>query len=357
MPRLGITRFVLVTLAIGAAGMFLGRWLQIPGGAFTGALLVTAVGRLLGGPMAEPPKWLRSLARIILGLSIGATVTPQTVATVGRALLPIAAMVFIVIALSLLAAWAIHRWAHMDLPTALCSTAPGALAAMVALADDLLGDARVVASMHLVRLLSVLAVIPTLVHLWFPRSLESIARHTVSVATVPLWQWAALLALGLAVGAVALRLQVPAAEILAGLGVATLLGPLWLRGAPFPGDGKLFAQWIVGASVGVTVTRQALRDFRPFALAGVLMTLYLLLTGLAQGWLLAQWSGIDLVTCLVGCAPGGADNLILLSDELGADTQLVTAMHISRMIIVVLLVPVLTRYAARPRAIVLAKIP
>jgi uncharacterized membrane protein AbrB (regulator of aidB expression) len=51
--------------------------------------------------------------------------------------------------------------------------------------------------------------------------------------------------------------------------VAALLNPTWLRLAALPAAWRLFAQWIVGAGVGVTVTRETLRHFKPFALAAL----------------------------------------------------------------------------------------
>ena len=346
MSRLELSRQVFYTLALGAIGAWAARLLQIPGGAFTGAVLVTALARLLNGPLAEPPPWLRSAARIALGLTIGATITPQTLQAVARALLPVGIMVAAMIVLSLLVAWALRRWTAMNTPTALCGSAPGALAAMVALADDLGGDARVVASMHLVRLISVVLFVPPLVAQLLLRGASQAMSPAAPALAGAWWRLGLLLVVGLVAGTLAGRLKVPAGEILASMAVAAILGPTWLGLPQLPATWKLFAQWIIGAGVGATVTRAALRDYRPYALAGGLMTAFLILSGLALGWSLSRISSLDLVTCIIGSAPGGADNMIILAGELGADTQMVTAMHVSRMVIVMLLLPLLTRYAA-----------
>ncbi len=127
------------TLTVGALGVLAARALAIPGGAFTGAMLATAAASLLSVPLSEPPKRLKSTARIVLGITVGASVTGDTISAVASALLPVAIMVVTLVALSLLVAWALTRWTRMDPATALCSSSPGALAAMVALADDLGG--------------------------------------------------------------------------------------------------------------------------------------------------------------------------------------------------------------------------
>lgn len=349
MATIGTWRKVGCTLLVGAVGVVAARALSLPGGAFTGAMLATAIASLLQAPLGEPPKWLRSAARVVLGLTVGASVTPDTVGAVARALVPVAIMVVAMVALSLLAARLLSRLTHMDRATALCGSSPGALAAMVALSEDLGGNPPVVASMHLVRLVSVLLFVPAFVAAAFSRGAAApvpVAAVAAGPSLVAL-RLGALLGLGLAAGYVAVRLKVPAPELLAGLAVAALLNPLLLRVPALPSTWRVFAQWIVGAGVGATVTRQTLRDYRPFALAGGLMTAFLIAAGLGLGWLLYRASGVDLVTCIVGCAPGGADTMIILAADLGADPQLVAAMHVSRLVILMVLLPVISRVAAR----------
>jgi len=324
MSRLGISRAVLLALFLGAIGAALGRALRIPGGAFTGALFLTAIGRLLQWPVAESPRWLRSAARTVLGITVGATVTAETIREVGRAFGPVVIMVLTMIALGIAAAWAIHRLTRMPWPTALFGCAPGALANMVAAADDLGGDARVVASMHLVRLMSVTAFMPALVLALFgagaPAAGVSLVAPTAaapaaaaSFLSAQTGRLAVLLGVGIAAGALANRFKVPAGEILAGMAVAAVLGPLWLDGAPIPASWRFFAQWIVGAGVGATITRSALRDFRPYALGGALMTVFLIVSGLLLGWALSLVTSVDLATAIMGSAPGSADNMIILA--------------------------------------------
>lgn len=338
---------IALTLVIGAVGVVLGRMLHIPGGAVTGAMLGTAIVRVLGAPLEQSPEWARSGARSMLGLAIGATVTVETVQTVARAFVPIMLMLLALTGLSLGTAYAINRLTRMPLPTALCGSAPGALAAMVTAAEDLGGNAPVVASMHMVRLVSVMLVVPSLVQAWFGNA-ETTAPIVAEVgqAAPAVWRLGLLLLLGIGAGFLARRYRLPAGELLAGLLVAALLNPLILHVPNVPNSWRLFAQWVIGAGVGATLTRETLRDFRPFALAGALMTVFLILSGLLLGWLLYITTPLDMVTCIMGSAPGGADTMIILAGELNADVQLVAAMHVSRMIILMLLLPVLVRTAA-----------
>lgn len=333
-----------LTLLVGLGGALLAKRYGFPGGAFTGAMLATAGARLCTAPLEDPPKWLQVVARIVLGLTIGALVTPDTLRSIVQMAIPVTATVLAMAALGTLAAWAISRFTGMPLPTALCAATPGVLAAMVALADDLGADARVVASMHLVRLMSTVVLVSALVR-GLPAPAAAAPTAATGMASGGWPQLCCLLASGLAAGFVARRCGLPAGELLAGLVVAAVLNPVWLHLSHLPATWRLFAQWVVGVGVGATVTRAALRDFLPHALTGGLMTAFLIAAGLALACALSPATSIDLVTCIVGSAPGGADAMIILGGELGANVQLVAVMHVARQVILMLILPVLTRVA------------
>ena len=99
MATIGTWRKVGGTLLVGAVGVVAARALSLPGGAFTGAMLATAIASLLQAPLGEPPKWLRSAARVVLGLTVGASVTPDTLGP-SRGLVPVAIMVVAMVALN-----------------------------------------------------------------------------------------------------------------------------------------------------------------------------------------------------------------------------------------------------------------
>ncbi len=348
---------VWIALVVALAGIWLGHTFPIPGGPFTGAMIVTGAVNLWLGTLRDAPKWLQTASRAVLGLSIGASVTNETVQAIAASLAPVVIMIVLVTVLGIVAAWAISRYTRMRLPTALCGAAPGALPAMVTLSEDLGGESPVVATMHLIRLISILLIVPTLVTVSFAPQ-EAVAAAPVLEATTPFHpalSLALLVAAGLAAGFVARHFNLPAGDLLAPMFVAALMNPTWLQIAVFPNSLRLFSHWIIGMGVGVSINAKVLRDFKPFMVAGVLMTAFLITSGFALGWLLSVITEIDLLTAVIGCAPGGATPLIILAGELGADAQLVAAMHVSRMLILMVLLPVLIRGTARRLATGTAK--
>lgn len=345
-----------LSLFFSALGVWLAPLLGVPGGAFTGAMLATGAANLVFGNLQDAPRCMQLLARVILGLSIGVSVTEETIQAIARSFLPVVIMIVAVTLLGLIAAWAISRYTSMSMPTALCGAAPGALPAMVALSEDLGGEAPVVATMHLIRLVSILLIVPTLATVAFPAPAAEAAAPILSgpamaMPFAPVVTIFILVALGAIAGLLGRKVKMPAGDLLAPMLLAAVVNPAWLHIQAFPPELRLYSNWIIGLGVGASITVAVLRRFKPFALAGTLMTAFLIINGLALGWLLSVLTEIDLLTAILGCSPGGATALIILSAELGADAQLVAAMHVTRMIILMVLLPVLIKGAARRLAV------
>jgi len=127
-----------------------------------------------------------------------------------------------------------------------------------------------------------------------------------------------------------------------------LLGPLLavaalhLAGqrAPAPEALRSGGQIVVGAAVGVafvpTVAALALALW-PLVLANALATT---LCGVGGAWLLHRWTRVDLRTCYLSAAIGGASDMQALAERFGADADIVATAHVLRLSLVVLVVPV-----------------
>ena len=156
---------LLVSAAVG--GLALQRS-GLSGGIVIGAMVGSAAWSLAsGGAEVVIPGPIRSGALIVLGATIGAGITRQSVHETSRYLLPaVLASVLIIaagIGISLLL-----RAIGIAPPEDLLATSPGALSAVVGVAADRGENATVVGVFHTVRVLVVLATLPLLVALMPP---------------------------------------------------------------------------------------------------------------------------------------------------------------------------------------------
>ncbi len=153
---------VLLTLLVGIAGGLAALRLHIPAGALVGSLVAVGVLRLGGAPVAEIPMGVRRAAQMAIGAMLGASFSWGDL-LVRTLLVPALALTALLFALSVAAAWVIVRTARWSWTAAVLSTAPAGMTELSLSADALGLDASAVAALHLVRVTTVVLVVPWLV--------------------------------------------------------------------------------------------------------------------------------------------------------------------------------------------------
>lgn len=76
-----------------------------------------------------------------------------------------------------------------------------------------------------------------------------------------------------------------------------------------------------------------------------------------NGYLIARWSGIKLITSLLGAIPGTASANVAISHEFGADPPVVAVLQYLRLLMVALLVPIIAGLINSDTAILTPEIP
>lgn len=107
---------------------------------------------------------------------------------------------------------------------------------------------------------------------------------------------------------------------------------------------QTFAKIFIGLNIGSMLDTGIIAEIKaillPFALS-----LALTITGaILLGWILYRFSKLDIVTALFCCIPGGASEVISISEEYGANQRIVSAFHSARIIFIVVITPFLLTY-------------
>src|ERR1044072_5511333 len=142
--------------SVGAAA--LGRS-RLPAGWLSGAIIGVSAAALSGRQVFVPPQVGR-IVYVILGISLGSSVTPETVATMVTWPLSMLALTIAMVAVttSVMAYLKfVHGW---DTLSALFAAAPGALAQAMALAQDTGANVRAIAMVQTVRLFILAVALP-----------------------------------------------------------------------------------------------------------------------------------------------------------------------------------------------------
>jgi len=150
----------------------LGGWLLrriVPASYVLVPMLLTALLHIAGAALPAIPAAALVAAQVVVGAGLGESVSYRDLRAVGgqwwRVLLLVAAM----LALSLLLGAALHAWTGMEMPAALLSVAPGGLIEMALTASTVGADAAVVTSLQMVRLYTIIGIVPIALKLWFGR--------------------------------------------------------------------------------------------------------------------------------------------------------------------------------------------
>ena len=160
-------------------------------------------------------------------------------------------------------------------------------------------------------------------------------------------RWAGLVVLT-AVLATALSLvQVPAAELFAGLVVATAMALLG-RAPRVPPRVSVAAQAVLGVTIGALVQPSTLGRLGGRWVAVVAVSVGTLAVSMTAGAVMGRRRGISPLTGMLALTAGGASGLTAISRELGGDDRVVAVVQYLRVGIVTGTLPLVVALAAAP---------
>lgn len=344
---LGKSKHFLPTLSVGAVGGGLAFWCTLPLPWLLGALLATTACSLLGIRL-HPPKALRKVVLVVIGVLLGSAFSPDIAGdiTVWSASLAIMLVVtFIMMAFSV---WFCRKIAGYSEATALYSGVPGGLSAVTLMAADSKADLRIVGLTHAVRILILLLAIPPVLNWVGHVSVQARPMDLASWLFFPALDDIVLLSGAGVVGMMLARvLRFPNPLL---FGPALLSGALHVSGATeatIPPVIVAMAQIIIGTSVGVRFSGTRLASIGRNMLLAAIQAAVLLVIAILAAWGVHAVTGFSQAAALLAYMPGGAPELSLVALSLGIDPAFVTSHHLLRITVLILLLPMMLKLINR----------
>jgi hypothetical protein len=333
------------TLAIALGGGLAFIFLGLPAALVSGSVVAVVTAALCGRPMKVPPPVAR-VGYVVIGVFLGAVVTPETLHGVATWPMSIALLLLASICMTL-ATMAylhiVHRW---DLFSALMGASPGAMAQVISLSTELGGNLRGVAVVQTFRVLLLVVGLPNglaLFGLVVPAM--PVARGEADLAV--LGQMIVLALVAIACAAVFVRLRFPGgllfgamagSGVLHGFGLIHAVLPWWIGGAAVITLGAL-----VGSRFTGTTPRMLVRDLGAalgsFVVAMAVATVFIL----TVAWLLP----FSIANIVIAFSPGAQDTMMVLALALHLDPVYVGAHHLARFLMVTIAVGAAARPVAR----------
>jgi len=336
-PRSELIRRFAETLLYGGVGAAVLGLAGLPAGYLSGSIVGVSAAALSGRPVVVPPQVGR-IVYVILGISLGSSVTPETVATMVTWPVSMIALALAMTAVttSVMAYLKfVHGW---DTLSALFAAAPGALAQAMALAAETGANVRAIAMVQTVRLFILAVALPIIF-----ASFGVAGLPPPRGAPGPLMQSAVELGLLVAASAgaalLAFRFNVPGGLIVGAMAASGVLhGGGWVH-AFLPVPVAICSFVVMGAMIGTRLGGADLRQLARLGLVGI----GALLVGSTVGFLFAAliaWAlNLRLADVVMAYAPGAIEAMTIIAFALHLDPVFVGVHHLARFTFMSLVLP------------------
>jgi membrane AbrB-like protein len=311
----------------------------------SGAILAVAIAACAGRPMLMPQLLARALF-VVIGISLGSVVSPETLHGVASYPFSIAVLIAAIVCISAGGTaylYCVHGW---TLLSGFLASSPGAMSQVLVMAAELGGEMRAIAIVQSIRVVIIAFGLPSTLSL-FGLAGQAARRDNGPLTFAVADELAVLVAVSTVVAFIAFRFRFPggllfgamlASAVLHGTGLVHAVVPPWVANA---------AMVALGAVAGARFTDMPMRlllsylaaSFGSFAVSAVI-------AGAFAATVVAVLS-LHVPDVMIAFAPGSVDAMMLLALALHIDPVYVGAHHVTRVVIVSMMMPFVARRIVR----------
>ena len=326
-------------LSLAGAGVFIAMGLPLPW--LLGPMFACLIAALLGFRLQGLPL-LSQAMRTVLGVAVGASITPEIFGQLPSMAITLALIPFFIVVAAAAGYPFFRRVCGFDPVTSYYAAMPGGLQDMLVFGEEAGGDVRALGLIHATRVLIIVTILPILMTFWLNLDLNQPPGDPAS--ELPLHEGLLMIALAL----VGWR-----GGLIIGLFGASILGPLFLTATASlldvihhrpPAEAILAAQFFIGFAVGVKYVGVTVEELRKDVAAGVGFTLILTLLSAVFAGLVIALDLAPTVEAVLAFAPGGQAEMAVLAIVAGADIAFVVAHHLVRIVTVIIGAPLFARW-------------
>ncbi|MBY7144323.1 AbrB family transcriptional regulator [Virgibacillus sp. NKC19-3] len=331
-----IQRFI-ETIIIASLGGFLFHVLSLPLPWLLGALTFVMLWQGFTKREASLPGSLKNAGLIIIGIYFGLYFTTDTFKTIWPYFLPYILLTCILILASIMLGAVVTKWIAVDKITSIFASIPGGLTEMTIASEALHAKSAFVVIFQTIRLMTVLFTIPTSMTYLFSEEAQSAAGE--AVASVTFGDWNYLWFIFPVLIALFARNKLPAGIIIGALGVTAVMNVSPIELAQVPTSLMNAGQVMIGASLGKNILFRDLKKGGKYCLVYFGLSLVLIIIAFGLGMLLAHFTTLNYATAILSIAPGGLFEMVLTAYNVGGDPAVVSALQLTRILVIVAFVP------------------
>lgn len=331
---------LLFVFAVALISGLVARWLNIPLAWMIGPLLGVGLCSISGLNLT-PPKGGREIGQTTVGVAIGLQLTPTVLLFLWQEIWLILGSGFITILFGVPMALILHRASGVDRKSCYFAAVPGGLAEMAILGSRFGAKAEPVIIGQTIRLIFVILTVPPLFAIFGLTGSQLYASdnaHALSIPiTLPIVFIATVLSWLLA------RFNVNNAWLVGGIAIGATLAVYSRAAFNLPLVAVYLAQFFLGISLGTMFKHEFIKRAPRFILAGLLVVMIMTAIAAMFAVILTGTTQHDFGTLMLSFAPGGITEMVLTAKELSFSAPLITAIHIARILMIVLFAALLFR--------------
>jgi len=320
-------------LAAGAAAGWICSRLHTPIPWMLGPLVTLAFLRVAGVRIGSPPGG-RQIGQWIIGTSLGLYFTPHVIREVAGWWWLLAIGAVFAIGLGYAGGVLLARLAGIDRTTGIFASVPGGAAEMSVLGERFGARVDRVAAAQSLRILIVVLVIP---FAYAALGLHGADAYVPGATQFDAGGYAMLMAATLAGSAIAQLLRVPNAFVLGSLAIAIPLTAMQFDLSSTPQVTSNAGQCLLGCALGARFEPDFLAGAHRFITAVALSVFAAIALSAGVALALAAMTGLHPATVVLGMAPGGIAEMCITAKVLQLGVPLVTAFHVTRVVVLLLL--------------------
>lgn len=334
---------------VGLVGAWAAVHMGMPLAWFLGPMIFNAIAAVAGMPL-KGPFILRPIALPILGVLLGTAFGPEIFVSASNWALTIA-LVPVCLMVSGAASYGYFRTvAKYDPVTSYFSSVPGGLTAMIILGEHYGGDTVRIAIAQSMRILSVVLIVALFFALYLGVSRSNTPRAFTPFDSIAPIEWIWLLGCAVLGTMIGKRLHFPTHDLVGPLFLSAALHSTSVLSIGPPTVLAIFAQFVLGACIGVRFVNLDLRAVFRYFVHGLNSSLLLLGISAIFAGIVHIVSGIRYLQALLAFSPGGITEMGLMSLAIGQGVAYVTISHVIRILVVLFTAPALIRILRRVRS-------
>ncbi len=340
--RLPLLVIALLTLCFAALGGAAFDFYDLPAGWLAGALVAVSTLALSGLPVYVPDL-LRRIVFVVLGISLGAAITPETVAGIRTWPITLALLALslpVTMGAVMLYLHYVSKWNYRE---TLYASAPGALSAVLAMASDAKVDVRMVAFVQTVRVFLLIAALPGMLLAAGLSASVGAIPPSAGIHAATLGDTLIMVGTGIASALLAERLRVPGGLLIGPMLVNGILhGTGYVQGN-IPAFLLIGSFVVLGAFTGARFAGTTAAMIKKLLVDSIGAFIVALLVCVAFALLAAWLAGENVAKTIVAFAPGGLEAMTILAFMIGLDPAFVGAHHLARFLLIATLLPFVAR--------------